>query len=136
MATAALNAYSSAAAIPVVGYTIAPIAAAMAVAACVMQVAAIKKQQQASQAQGYAERGALHAVTTHKPKVERRGVRLAGATGGAPRGSVLHVLGFLAHCVIPHADYRAAALCNRQRVAGKHAQHPVAARHRGFHAKA
>ena len=71
MATAALNAYSSAAAIPVVGYIIAPIAAAMAVAACVMQVAAIKKQQQASQAQGYAERGALHAVTTHKPKVER-----------------------------------------------------------------
>ena len=57
MATAALNAYSSAAAIPVVGYIIAPIAAAMAVAACVMQVAAIKKQQQASQAQGYAERG-------------------------------------------------------------------------------
>ncbi len=33
MATAALNAYSSAAAIPVVGYIIAPIAAAMAVAA-------------------------------------------------------------------------------------------------------
>ena len=56
-ATAALNAYSSAAAIPVVGYIIAPIAAAMAVAAGVMQVAAIKKQQQASQAQGYAEGG-------------------------------------------------------------------------------
>ena len=51
-ATAALNAYSSAAAIPVVGYIIAPIAAAMAVAAGMMQVAAIKKQQQASQAQG------------------------------------------------------------------------------------
>ena len=28
------------------------------------------------------------------------------------------------------------ALCNRQRVAGKHAQHPVAVRHRGLHAKA
>ena len=28
------------------------------------------------------------------------------------------------------------ALCNRQRVAGKHAQHPVDARHRGLHAKA
>ena len=56
-ATAALNAYSSAAAIPVVGYVIAPIAAAMAVAAGMMQVAAIKKQQQASQAQGYAEGG-------------------------------------------------------------------------------
>ena len=56
-ATAALNAYSSAAAIPVVGYIIAPIAAAMAVAAGAMQVAAIKKQQQASQAQGYGEGG-------------------------------------------------------------------------------
>ena len=56
-ATAALNAYSSAAAIPVVGYIIAPIAAAMAVAAGAMQVAAIKKQQQASQAQGYSEGG-------------------------------------------------------------------------------
>nr|ACM91056.1 hypothetical protein CKO_01853 [uncultured bacterium 34R1] len=56
-ATAALNAYSSAGAIPVVGYVIAPIAAAMAVAAGMMQVAAIKKQQQASQAQGYAEGG-------------------------------------------------------------------------------
>ena len=52
-----MNAYSSAAAIPVVGYIIAPIAAAMAVAAGAMQVAAIKKQQQASQAQGYGEGG-------------------------------------------------------------------------------
>ena len=51
-----MNAYSSAAAIPVVGYIIAPIAAAMAVAAGAMQVAAIKKQQ-ASQAQGYGEGG-------------------------------------------------------------------------------
>ena len=58
-ATAALNAYSSAAAIPVVGYIIAPIAAAMAVAAGAMQVAAIKKQQ-ASQAQGYGEGGFTH----------------------------------------------------------------------------
>ena len=56
-ATDALNAYSSAAAIPVVGYIIAPIAAAIAVAAGAMQVAAIKKQQQASQAQGYGEGG-------------------------------------------------------------------------------
>ena len=56
-ATAALNAYSSAAAVPVVGYILAPIAAAMAVAAGTLQVAAIKKQQQASQAQGYAEGG-------------------------------------------------------------------------------
>ena len=56
-ATAALNAYSSAAAIPVVGYILAPIAAAMAVAAGAIQIASIKKQQQASQAQGYAEGG-------------------------------------------------------------------------------
>ena len=56
-ATAAVNAYSSAAAIPIVGYVIAPIAAAMAVTAGMLQVAAIKKQQQASAAQGYARGG-------------------------------------------------------------------------------
>ncbi len=56
-ATNALNAYGSAAAIPVVGYILAPIAAAMAVAAGAIQIAAIKKQQQASEAQGYSEGG-------------------------------------------------------------------------------
>lgn len=56
-ATNALNAYGSAAAIPVVGYILAPIAAAMAVAAGALQIATIKKQQQASEAQGYAEGG-------------------------------------------------------------------------------
>ena len=53
----ALSAYGSAAAIPVVGYILAPIAAAMAVAAGAIQIAAIKKQQQASEAQGYMEGG-------------------------------------------------------------------------------
>ncbi len=53
----ALSAYGSAAAIPLVGYILAPIAAAMAVAAGAVQVAAIKKQQQASEAQGYSEGG-------------------------------------------------------------------------------
>lgn len=53
----ALSAYGSAAAIPVVGYILAPIAAAMAVAAGAIQIASIKKQQQASQAQGYSEGG-------------------------------------------------------------------------------
>lgn len=56
-ATNALNAYGSAAAIPVVGYILAPVAAAMAVAAGAIQIAAIKKQQQASEAQGYSEGG-------------------------------------------------------------------------------
>ena len=56
-ATAALNAYSSAAAIPVVGYILGPIAAAMAIAAGAIQIATIKKQQQASTAQGYAQGG-------------------------------------------------------------------------------
>ena len=56
-ATAAINAYSSAAAVPVVGWVLAPIAAATAVAAGMLQIAAIKKQQEASQAQGYAEGG-------------------------------------------------------------------------------
>ena len=55
--TAAINAYSSAAAVPVVGYILAPIAAATAVAAGMLQVAAIKKQQEAAAAQGYAEGG-------------------------------------------------------------------------------
>ena len=53
----ALSAYGSAAAIPLVGYILAPIAAAMAVAAGVIQIASIKKQQQASEAQGYASGG-------------------------------------------------------------------------------
>ncbi len=56
-ATNALNAYGSAAAIPVVGHILAPIAAAMAVAAGTLQVAAIKKQQQASETQGYSKGG-------------------------------------------------------------------------------
>lgn len=51
-AMSAINAYSSAAAIPVVGYILAPVAAAMAVAAGMLQVAAIKKQA-AAQEEGY-----------------------------------------------------------------------------------
>lgn len=53
----AISAYGSAAAIPVIGYILAPIAAGMAVAAGMVQVAAIKKQQQASEAQGYSAGG-------------------------------------------------------------------------------
>ena len=56
-AASAINAYSSAAAVPLVGYILAPIAAASAVAAGMLQVAAIKKQQEASEAQGYAKGG-------------------------------------------------------------------------------
>lgn len=56
-ATNALNAYGSAAAVPVIGYILAPIAAGMAVAAGMLQIATIKKQQQASEAQGYMEGG-------------------------------------------------------------------------------
>lgn len=56
-AQAAINAYSSAAAVPMVGYIPAPIAASMAVAAGALQIAAIKKQQQASEAQGYSKGG-------------------------------------------------------------------------------
>lgn len=56
-ATNALNAYGSAAAVPVIGYILAPIAAAMAVAAGAIQIATIKKQQQASEAQGYMSGG-------------------------------------------------------------------------------
>ena len=56
-ATSAINAYSSAAVVPYVGYILAPIAAASAIAAGMLQVAAIKKQQQAAESQGYAEGG-------------------------------------------------------------------------------
>lgn len=56
-ATNALNAYGSAAAVPVVGHILAPIAAAMAVAAGTIQIASIKKQQQASESQGYSKGG-------------------------------------------------------------------------------
>jgi TP901 family phage tail tape measure protein len=55
-AISAINAYSSAAAIPVTGYILAPIAAAAALAAGMLQIATIKKQQQAQQA-GYYEGG-------------------------------------------------------------------------------
>ena len=53
----AISAYGSAAAIPIVGFVMAPIAAAMAVAAGALQIAAIKKQQQASEVQGYSKGG-------------------------------------------------------------------------------
>ena len=56
-ASAAINAYSSAAAVPLIGYILAPIAASAAIAAGMLQVAAMKKQQQASEAQGYAKGG-------------------------------------------------------------------------------
>lgn len=56
-AQGAISAYSSAAAVPVVGWILAPIAAGMAIAAGAIQIAAIKKQQQASEAQGYSEGG-------------------------------------------------------------------------------
>jgi len=66
-ATNAINAYGSAAAIPVVGFVMAPIAAAMAIAAGMIQIAAIKKQQQASEAQGYAAGGFTPAGRKDEP---------------------------------------------------------------------
>lgn len=56
-ATNALGAYGSAVQVPMIGYILAPIAAAMAVAQGAMQVALIRKQQQASEAQGYSRGG-------------------------------------------------------------------------------
>lgn len=55
-AMAAINAYSSAAAIPGTGWIMAPIAAGLATAAGMMQIATIKKQHQAEEA-GYYEGG-------------------------------------------------------------------------------
>lgn len=55
-AMSAINAYASAAAIPTIGWKLAPIAAGMATAAGMIQLAAIKKQHQA-EAAGYYEGG-------------------------------------------------------------------------------
>ena len=55
-AMAAINAYSSAASIPVTGWVMAPIAAGMATAAGMLQIATIKKQHQA-EAAGYYDGG-------------------------------------------------------------------------------
>lgn len=56
-AISAVNAYSSAAAIPIVGWIMGPVAAAMAVAAGAIQIATLKKQHEAAMAQGYAAGG-------------------------------------------------------------------------------
>lgn len=55
-AMAAINAYASAAQVPMIGYLLAPIAASMALAAGAMQIATIKKQHQTQQ-MGYYEGG-------------------------------------------------------------------------------
>ena len=55
-AMGAINAYTSAAQVPLVGYLLAPVAAAAALAAGMLQVATIKKQHQA-EAAGYYEGG-------------------------------------------------------------------------------
>lgn len=55
-AMSAINAYSSAAQVPLIGYILAPIAAGAAVAAGMMQIATIKKQHQA-QEEGYYKGG-------------------------------------------------------------------------------
>ncbi|MGM9860276.1 MAG: phage tail tape measure protein, partial [Muribaculaceae bacterium] len=63
----ALAAYGSALAIPAIGWILAPIAAAAAVAAGMIQVAAIKKQQQAAEAQGYASGGFTRPGAVNEP---------------------------------------------------------------------
>lgn len=73
-ALAAINAYSSAAAIPIVGWVMAPIAAGMAVAAGAIQLAALKKQRDAALAQGYATGG----YTRPGGKYEPAGIVHAG----------------------------------------------------------
>lgn len=64
-AMAAINAYASASQ---VFWLLGPIAAAMAVAAGAVQIANIKKQQQASEAQGYSEGGYTPAGGKYEPK--------------------------------------------------------------------
>ena len=66
-AIAAVNAYSSAAAIPVVGWIMGPIAAAMAVAAGGIQLATLKKQHEAAMSQGYAAGGYTAPGSKYQP---------------------------------------------------------------------
>lgn len=73
-AMSAISAYSSAAAIPMIGWIMAPIAAGMSLAATAIQIAAIKKQQQASEATGYADGG----YTRKGGKYEPAGIVHAG----------------------------------------------------------
>ncbi|MEE0922661.1 MAG: phage tail tape measure protein [Paludibacteraceae bacterium] len=66
-AVAAINAFSSAAAIPIVGIIMAPIAAAMAIAAGAIQIATLKKQRDAALAQGYATGGYTRPGSKYEP---------------------------------------------------------------------
>lgn len=66
-AISAINAFSSAAAIPVVGIIMAPIAAAMAIAAGAIQIATLKKQRDAALAQGYATGGYTRPGSKYEP---------------------------------------------------------------------
>lgn len=66
-ATNALNAYGSTVVIPVVGPTLAPIAAAVAAAQGAVQIALIKKQQQASETQGYSKGGFTKSGAVDEP---------------------------------------------------------------------
>lgn len=70
----AINAFSSAAAIPLVGFIMAPIAAAMALAAGAFQIATLKKERDAALAQGYATGG----YTRPGGKYEPAGIVHAG----------------------------------------------------------
>ena len=73
-AQAGLNAYSSTLAIPLVGPALAPAALAIAVATGMLQVAALKKQKEAAEAQGYAAGG----FTPDGPKYREAGIVHAG----------------------------------------------------------
>lgn len=66
-AISAVNAYSSAAAIPAVGWIMAPIAAAMAVAAGGIQLMTLKTQRDAALAQGYAAGGYTMPGSKYQP---------------------------------------------------------------------
>lgn len=74
MITGAMNAYTSTLEIPIVGPALAPAAAAVALAAGAANLALLKKQQEASASQGYAEGGYTRAGS----KYEVAGVVHAG----------------------------------------------------------
>lgn len=93
-AMAAINAYASAASVPVVGYILAPIAAAAALAAGALQIATIKKQHEA-QSKGYYTGG----FTGKGPRRQVAGTVHAGEfvvnADGVNNPNVLPILHFL-----------------------------------------
>ena len=94
VALSAINAYSSAVKVPLVGTILAPIAAATAIAAGMLQVATIRKQHEA-QAQGYLKGGYVNDPNNPNPKDYIRGGYTQKGNRHKPAG-IVHAGEFVA----------------------------------------